>query len=131
MVTLVQNSTLPTQEKASTLNQIGEAAVGMTLRDYFIAHAPAEPQDWFTPKMDFDCPLVPEWHHIQERELREEVRLCCLNDYDPDSAAGIEWFENRATIEDEHKNWQKDYRKQRQVQWPAAWADEMLNARLA
>jgi hypothetical protein len=24
---------------------------GMTLRDYFIAHAPAEPQPWFAPVM--------------------------------------------------------------------------------
>ena len=131
MVTMVQNSTLPPQEKVAVIEQIGEAAVGMTLRDYYIAHAPAEPQDWFTPKMDYDCPLVPAWQHIQDPDLQAEVRGCCLGDYDPDSAAGIEWFENRATIEAAHENWQKDYRKQRQVQWPAAWADEMLNARLA
>ena len=64
---------------------------GMTLRDYFMAHAPAEPQPWFIPEMP------PE----------------------PDLG---KFF-------DEHSAWVAEQYKQRYVQWPAAWADEMLKAR--
>jgi hypothetical protein len=38
----------PSREQVnSTLAYTGEG--GMTLRDYFMAHAPAEPQPWFEP----------------------------------------------------------------------------------
>jgi hypothetical protein len=33
----------------------------MTLRDYFIAHAPAEPQSWFEPDMPVARPQLPEF----------------------------------------------------------------------
>lgn len=64
---------------------------GMTLRDYFMAHAPAEPQPWFIPEMP------------------------------PEPDPGM-FF-------DEHGAWVAEQYKQRYVQWPAVWADEMLKAR--
>ena len=64
---------------------------GMTLRDYFMAHAPAEPQPWFIPEMP------------------------------PEPDPGM-FF-------DEHSAWVAEQYKQRYVQWPAAWAGEMLKAR--
>jgi len=64
----------------------------ISLRDYFIAHAPAEPQPWFMPVM----PPAPD----------------------------LEIFA------DEYSNWLTEQAKQRYIQWPAAWADEMLVARL-
>ncbi len=131
MVTLVQNSTLPTQEKVSTIDQIGEAAVGMTLRDYYIAHAPVEPQDWFKPKMDFPRPLIPDWSRVQDPVLREELIQCVNLDVDAESAKAIEWLDQRATIAAEQLTWDDEFSKKRYTQWPAAWADEMLNARLA
>lgn len=131
MVTLVQNSTLPTQEKASTIDQIGEAAVGMTLRDYFIAHAPAEPQKWFKPKMDFPRPVLPVFTDIKDPVLRDELNRCLNLRRHPVTNEAIEWLDQRATIAAEQDTWDKEHDKRRYTYWPAAWADEMLNARLA
>ena len=69
----------------------------MSLRDYFIAHAPAEPQCWFVPEM----PPRPE-------AITEDGR--CVN------AKSIDDYD-------------REYNKQRFVQWPAAWADAMIEAR--
>jgi hypothetical protein len=69
----------------------------MSLRDYFIAHAPAEPQYWFVPEM----PPQPDW-------IMEEGRCT-----------------NRQALDDH----EREYNKQRFVQWPAAWADEQIEAR--
>ena len=70
---------------------------GMTLRDYFIAHAPAEPQRWFKPKQP-------------QQPVREQ-------------------FESYASYQRAFDAWLDDCNKQLYVEWPAAWADEMLKAR--
>lgn len=131
MVTMVQNSKLPTQEKVAAIDQIGEAAVGMTLRDYYIAHAPVEPQKWFKPKMDFACPNALDWGDIEDSDLRKEVAGCVESECSPTSSAAIEWLDRAATVCSEREIWTADFNKKRYTQWPAAWADEMLNARLA
>lgn len=86
---------------------------GMTLRDYFAAHAPEKPQKWFTPTMPpkpdpiWPCSLTSqhiEGCHCQESEAMPE-------------------------------NWQErhDYglmaECERLLQWPYAWADAMLARR--
>lgn len=45
--------------KDITAFPLGTAEPGMTLRDYFAAHAPAEPQSWFEPTMP---PGPPDMH---------------------------------------------------------------------
>lgn len=93
---------------------------GMTLRDYFAAHAPAEPQPWFTPVMPPMPKPDPAW------------KLCgvccgggeCLG-WTPCDKAKIVAF-NAADNE-----WQSDQIKQRYVQWPYAWADALLAVREA
>lgn len=92
---------------------------GMTIRDYFIAHAPEHPQPWFKPVM----PPKPD------------STICVSDDgqrfYDDKWAAekveGDDGFQrvNQA----EMNQWESDYIKQKFVQWPAAWADEQLKAR--
>ena len=72
---------------------------GMSLRDYFIAHAPAKPQEWFWP----DIPPRPQ------AILDESGR--CVNS---EELKNYDLFERD---------------KQRLVRWPAAWADEMLKSR--
>lgn len=69
---------------------------GMSLRAYFMAHAPAEPQEWFEP-------VMPE-HPVP---------------------LGLD---RRITLEEERQAmaWTQEQEKQRYVQWPAAWADEMI-----
>ena len=131
MVTMVQNSALPAQEKAAAIEQISEAAVGITLRDYYIAHAPAEPQNWFKPKMDFPCPNFLDWRDIKNSDLQKEVFECLQNERQAATAAAIEWLERAVVVSSERQMWIQDFNKKRYTQWPAAWADEMLNARLA
>jgi hypothetical protein len=65
---------------------------GMTLREYFMAHAPAEPQKWFEPKM------------TTNREPPFDL-ACNFQEEIP---------------------WDREYQKQRCLQWPAAWADEQI-----
>lgn len=86
------------QHQAVTI-MLGNAAGGMSLRDFFIAHAPAEPQPWFEPKV----PPRPEG----EKPSTASSVLLGL----PPSA------------------WEIERAKQRYIQWPAAWADAMLAER--
>jgi hypothetical protein len=76
-------------------------ATEVSLRDYFIAHAPAEPQPWFRPV------LPPEPESI-------------WNDYERDEAPVN--FQEIA-------NWRYQREKERLLQWPGAWADEMIKRR--
>jgi hypothetical protein len=112
---------------------------GLSIRDYFIAHAPAEPQPWFRPvvsgrPMALAEPEEPEnWSAVEQDEVdrwadneidakdikSERARAFALA-YDVYNSASIE-------VED----WQREHAKQRYIQWPAAWADEMLKARKA
>ena len=89
---------------------------GMTLHDYFMAHAPA-PQPWFQPEM----PPKPKgaWESSDGKKRYASAfaaeRECGDN------------FRNTAAVE--IQRWECEYSKQRCVQWPAVWADEMLQAR--
>lgn len=91
---------------------------GMSLRDYFIAHAPAEPQPWFEPVM-CECPAAIYVSHDGRFQ------------YASAEAAASAWgsvgyrIANGSAIE----AWEAERAKQRYAQWPAAWADEMLKAR--
>ncbi len=76
---------------------------GLNLRDYFIAHAPAEPQGWFQPVMDSERPEP------------------CWGDARPDDDYPI----NSGAI----AAWDREKVRQKYIQWPAAWADAMLEQR--
>ena len=83
---------------------------GMSLRDYFIAHAPAEPQPWFEPVM----PKMPPMFVTNVKEVRRDGRVLSV----------VVEEQNRA-----HDQWKEDRDKVRYTQWPVAWADEMLKER--
>lgn len=91
---------------------------GMTLRDYFIAHAPAEPQQWFRPQM----PPRPVTRYVSEDGQQEFTSRAAAED-----AVGEEGYTN--VNSDAQRQWETEFTKQRYIQWPAAWADEMLKAR--
>ncbi|NSX06045.1 hypothetical protein [Cupriavidus gilardii] len=103
---------------------------GMTLRDYFIAHAPAEPQPWFEPVMSPrpEFPAFTELSADDQRDWNSE-----LYDYAPEecSAALRAYGEKRKAAEKAAREWDKECGKQRYIQWPAAWADAQLAAREA
>ena len=104
---------------------------GMTLHDYFVAHAPAEPQPWFQPEMP-----------------KKPMPLLMPNDFTPEERADYRsWQEERIDLEhmqyarsqefaeadsertEQRAAWDREREKQRWVQWPAAWADEQIALR--
>lgn len=111
---------------------IGGPSRGMKLRDYFIAHAPAKPQPWFLPTMLADCPLVPSVGGIADADLRRRV-----NDYFDVDGSGdfpddvLRWVHTHQEAAKAQEAWQAEFRKQTFVQWPIAWADEILAAKEA
>lgn len=76
---------------------------GMSIRTYLAAHAPAEPQPWFTPTM----PPRPVAYY-------------------PDDDARHEHPANWRALE----AWDAERERQRYAQWPWAWADAVLAAGL-
>ena len=92
---------------------------GMTLRDYFIAHAPAEPQPWFMPAMP-PAPNMTIWIGSSGNIYDSEI-----------SAINSKEMTIRPVAGDEYDAWRNEQVKQRYIQWPAAWADAMLKAREA
>ena len=90
----------------SDLAQIASPA----LREYFAAHAPAEPQHWFKPSM----PPRPE--PVYERDA--DGKRIHGGILDVPAVNG----ETIAAYDDERE-------RQRYTQWPWAWADAVLTAR--
>lgn len=88
----------------------------MSLRDYFIAHAPAEPQPWFEPKLPPAPKPDPSWCWCEGCKYDDD----CRHDADCDK---LREYRTR------HDQWKADCQKLKYIQWPAAWADEMLKAR--
>lgn len=103
----------PVSEEALMRNLIG-----MTLRDYFMAHAPAEPQPWFEPMLPPKPSLAPFVSIDGQRFYSEE-----------NAAQKAEGSYYRSENQEAILQWNAESVKQRYVQWPAAWADEMLKAR--
>lgn len=103
---------------------------GMTLRDYFIAHAPAEPQEWFEPVM----PTRPAPVEVlQNLTQNERDQLEGWGDYystseitEPRIKA---YCEARDQYNAEQKAWNRLELRERYIQWPAAWADAMIEQR--
>lgn len=94
-----------------------EPVDGMTLRDYFIAHAPADPQPWFHPTID-DARPKTRWVGEDGKEyanIREAERECG------------DCFSN--ANEAAQDAWDAEVEKRRYIQWPAAWADAILKER--
>lgn len=95
-------------------------SLGISVRDYFIAHAPAEPQPWFYPNVP-PCPEIKGWANSNNpgRVYACEAHAMI------DNTRGEVTPSNQKEIE----QWHKEYTRQRYIQWPAAWADEQLKAR--
>lgn len=111
---------------------------GMSLRDYFIAHAPIEPWPGFEPEMrakptaprlepkgnngevpnDDDKKRLHSWRHDPCFDF-EDMNLPQF------SAWCNSWIEHWAAL----PKWDNDYEAQRYMQWPCAFADAMLYQR--
>ena len=97
--------------------KLHSANFGLTVLDYFAAHAPAEPQPWFKPVM----PARPEPQWGDEDGNKYESRKAA------EDAVGDELTTvlNREEVD----AWDEEYKKQRLVQWPYAWASHQLALR--
>lgn len=116
---------------------------GISTRAYFAAHAPAVPQDWFTPVMPArpTCPALPAYEGPWTRELIDRARQW-LNDsagadliafmpetITDDQRAAVAAFESALTEANAAlKAWFVEREKQTCLQWPWAWADAVLAA---
>lgn len=93
-------------EHSPLLQKVGEkfeySAEPMTPHDYFMAHAPKEIAPWFK------------------------------HDMIPHPSGPIEGTLNGGVVEitsQASREWNTENYKQRQIQWPRAWADEMMKQR--
>lgn len=101
---------------------------GMTLRDYFIAHAPTEPQPWFKPIMPEKPRKLNPSDHLQPDEV-EQYRQEDEFAYESENPRIREFAARASDNSDARIEWDNEKTKQVFVQWPAAWADEMMKAR--
>jgi len=92
---------------------------GMTLRDYFMAHAPTIPQAWFKPTMPTSR---PGGKFVSEDGMRSYATAM-----EADRAEGFDGFFNASS--DAQEEWDRAQNKALFTQWPAAWADEMIKER--
>ena len=112
-----------------------ESGEGMTLRDYFIAHAPAEPQPWFEPELPPKPEPTPVFTKLYPDHTNAEIKE--LRDFDADFMEPEDVTETRVRDylvqkESERKRYLQYSRmaeRERYIQWPAAWADAMLAQR--
>ncbi len=104
---------------------------GMTLRDYFAAHAPAEPQRWFVPLMETERPkfpqAIPNPTEAEAEEFNGYGEWLDLEDLKEPRA--IEYVKRRDEYERTSKAWDFAFAKALLLQWPYAWADAMLKER--
>lgn len=115
-------------------SSIAAAWVGMELRDYFAAHAPAEPAHWFVPTGDHENPPEPKVPENRTPEEQDEYKFVqeFWNVVKPEqlnTPRVRDWLMKRL-------EWRKAERliaarraKDRYTQWPYAWADAMLAER--
>lgn len=96
----------------------------ISLLAYFMAHAPAQPPDWFVPTMRAR-PVLPELNSIADPALRKEVRDALFNDTDNESPESIAWLSEYAAALERHQEWSREYARETLLQWPRAWAEEM------
>jgi hypothetical protein len=87
------------------------ATNGMSLRDYFAAHAPHEMAGWYVPTMPPRPPI--EWGHDHPHERQCEREYDCV----PVNVDELSAYDDRR-------------REEYERQWPYAWADAMLAERV-
>jgi hypothetical protein len=83
---------------------------GMSLRDYFAAHAPTEYPNWYAPTLSPRPAPLFDHDHPNERQCQRE-------------------FDCRAVNADELSAYDDERRRQYELQWPYAYADAMIAER--
>lgn len=101
---------------------------GISQRQWFAAHAPAEPAPWFKPVVP-QAPEVPDFYWAPEA-IRTEVVAFRNEEIElPDlSEPARAWIEQRLVAQEAREAWERARDVARTAQWPWAWADLVLNA---
>jgi hypothetical protein len=105
------------------------AGVDLALRDYFIAHAPAEPQPWFQPVMATERPMVPTIFELSAEDRRDWNDERLDNEPDACSPALHDFQKRQRQALNAGDAWDAEQKKLRYVQWPGAWADAQIALR--
>lgn len=114
-----------------------DAVVIMSPRDYFIAHAPATPWEWFQPAMK-PKPTQPPFRAVDNNGNDADVqRLVTMDNWrrDPSWDVTEEFPQFSNWVGQWRDYWlamgeyEKARKQQRDLQWPAFWADRMLEQR--
>jgi hypothetical protein len=102
---------------------------GMTLRDYFAAHAPAEIPTWFTHvELAKTFPPMPEVEELDE--THHKIAGDWRRDGCFDLPEEIAWWGEKVVAHRTGKaSWEDLNRRERYVQWRWAYADMMLAER--
>lgn len=103
--------------------------------DYFAAHAPNEPQDWFTPIMR-DKPKIPHnfthssWAFTDNEKLLASS-CATRSDYIKHINGENYRLARYATVYifylEDTKKWEEEFQKEYYLQWPWAWAKAVLD----
>jgi len=125
----------PDEERPHRTTWWDEGHEGMSTLDYFIAHAPAKPWAWFKPVMP-PKPTAPEMvGNNGEAPNDEEYRRITDWRYDMSWDLDLPNFSYYAkAVSDyyeEKSQWDEEYKKQLDIQWPIFWAKTMLSQRQA
>ncbi len=126
------SSAFPIPQVRDGGNIINYGENGITAREWFAAHAPAEPAEWWTPA-PFNVPAPIEPALPEDDQQR---RLCYDWKMDPCYELAEEHPELTAFCEAQKAYWTaRDARhdasalhvaKQRSIAWRYAWADAMI-----
>lgn len=103
-----------------------------TLRDYFIAHAPAVPQPWFKPVVPAQpapAPMRPIDWTAEENEHYDSWREDCRELVDIKSQRVQAYIASVTAAREARQAWADLCERETFLQWPGAWADEMVSRR--
>ncbi len=116
----------------------------MTTLEYFMSHAPAEPQAWFEPVMAKEPPIPPTYPQGDEAFDKANSYYMAQFENWGDKTTLYKWsgdaIELTRELKDRVEAYQNDLNgctertrwyvsereKQRLLQWPLAWAQEMV-----
>lgn len=99
---------------------------GLSVRAYFAAHAPAEPQPWFKPEVP-PRPGVPDKFVELTAEERRDLSHIDNGGELAEVSPNVRKFIRRLEVARKAlESWEAFYKMARYVQWPVAWADAMI-----
>lgn len=110
-----------------------EGSAGMSLREYFAAHAPDDIPEWFThikPEQDF--PPMPDLSEISTDPKDPHRKLALDWQRDPcfdlwDQVPELKWYADEVIAHREGRSaWEDANRRARYFQWRYAYADGMI-----